>query len=125
MKISCGLQPCLEVVEQAQLAEELGYDRAWLYDSPAIYGDIWVALARVAERTERIGLGTAVLVPSLRSVIATASAMMLSAVSCAVRPPRSRPMGAYTRSRSSGVTSQRAIRSKRAAWVPRLPMAPM
>jgi len=75
VKISCGLQPCLEVVEQAQLAEELGYDRAWLYDSPAIYGDIWVALARVAERTERIGLGTAVLVPSLRSVIATASAI--------------------------------------------------
>jgi len=75
VKISCGLQPCLDVVEQGQLAEELGYDRAWLYDSPAIYGDIWVALARLAERTDRIGLGTAVLVPSLRTVMATASAI--------------------------------------------------
>lgn len=75
MRISCGLVPSLDVVEHAQLAEELGYERAWLYDSPAIYGDIWVALGRILERTERIGLGTAVLVPSLRSVVVTAAAI--------------------------------------------------
>ena len=75
MQISCGLVPSLDVVEQAKMAEQLGYERAWLYDSPAIYLDIWVSLARIAEHTDRIGLGTAVLVPSLRSVIATASAM--------------------------------------------------
>ena len=75
MKISCGIVPSLDSVEQAQLAEELGYDRAWLYDSPAIYADIWITLARIAEHTDRIGLGTAVLVPSLRSVMATASAI--------------------------------------------------
>ena len=75
MEISCGLVPSLDVVEQAKVAEQLGYERAWLYDSPAIYLDIWVSLARIAEHTDRIGLGTAVLVPSLRSVIATASAM--------------------------------------------------
>ena len=75
MKISCGIVPSLDSVEQATLAEELGYDRAWLYDSPAIYADIWVTMARIAEHTDRIGLGTAVLVPSLRSVIATASAI--------------------------------------------------
>jgi len=75
VKISCGIVPSLDSVEQAQLAEELGYDRAWLYDSPAIYADIWVTMARIADHTERIGLGTAVLVPSLRSVIATASAI--------------------------------------------------
>src|ERR1700712_2954124 len=75
MDISCGLVPSLDVVNQAVIAERLGYERAWLYDSPAIYLDIWVSLARIAEHTERIGLGTAVLVPSLRSVIATASAI--------------------------------------------------
>jgi 5,10-methylenetetrahydromethanopterin reductase len=75
MKISCGLAPSLAVVEHAQLAESLGYDRVWLYDSPAIYLDIWVSLARVAEHTDRIGLGTAVLVPSLRHVVATAAAI--------------------------------------------------
>jgi 5,10-methylenetetrahydromethanopterin reductase len=75
MQISCGLVPSLDVVEHAKLAEELGYERAWLYDSPAIYLDIWVSLARIAEHTQRIGLGTAVLVPSLRGVVATASAI--------------------------------------------------
>ena len=75
MQISCGLVPSLDVVEHAKLAEQLGYERAWLYDSPAIYLDIWVALARIAENTDRIGLGTAVLVPSLRGVVATAAAI--------------------------------------------------
>jgi 5,10-methylenetetrahydromethanopterin reductase len=75
MKISCGLAPGHSVVEHAQLAESLGYDRVWLYDSPAIYLDIWVSLTRVAEHTDRIGLGTAVLVPSLRHVVATAAAI--------------------------------------------------
>src|SRR3984957_18256603 len=75
MNISCGLAPSLAVVEHAQLAESLGYDRVWLYDSPAIYLDIWVSLARVAEHTDRIGLGTAVLGPRLRHVVVTAAAI--------------------------------------------------
>src|SRR3974390_3448729 len=75
MNISCGLPPGRAVVEHAQLAESLGYDRVWLYDSSAILLDGWVSLARVAEHTDRIGLGTAVVVPSLRSVVATAAAI--------------------------------------------------
>jgi 5,10-methylenetetrahydromethanopterin reductase len=75
MQISCGFAPSLDLVEQVTLAEQLGYERAWLYDSPAIYLDIWTSLGRLAERTERIGLGTAVLVPSLRGVVATAAAI--------------------------------------------------
>ena len=57
------------------VAESLGYERAWLYDSPALYPDVWVTLARVAERTERIGLGPAVLIPSLRHVLVQATAI--------------------------------------------------
>ena len=75
MRISCGLAPSLDTVEHAKLAEELGYDRVWLYDSPAIYLDIWASLALVASATERIGLGTAVLVPGLRNVVAEAAAI--------------------------------------------------
>ena len=37
------------------LAEELGYERVWLFDSPALYPDVWVTLAQVAEATERVG----------------------------------------------------------------------
>jgi 5,10-methylenetetrahydromethanopterin reductase len=73
--VSCAFPPGPEVVEHAVLAESLGYERAWLYDSPALYPDVWVTLSRVAERTERIGLGPAVLIPSLRHVLVQATAI--------------------------------------------------
>jgi 5,10-methylenetetrahydromethanopterin reductase len=50
------------------------YSRVWLFDSAALYEDIWVWLALIAEHTE-IPLGTAVLVPNLRHVMTTASAI--------------------------------------------------
>ncbi len=75
MDVSCAFPPGPDVVEHAVLAESLGYQRAWLYDSPALYPDVWVTLARVAERTDRIGLGPAVLIPSLRHVLAQAAAI--------------------------------------------------
>ncbi len=75
MDISCGFPPSNDAVEHAVLAESLGYRRAWVYDSPALYGDVWVTLARMADRTERIGLGPAVLIPNLRHVLVQASAI--------------------------------------------------
>jgi 5,10-methylenetetrahydromethanopterin reductase len=75
LTISCGFPPGPDVVAHARLAEDLGYERVWLFDSPALYGDVWIALARVAEATERIGLGPAVLVPSLRHPLTQASAI--------------------------------------------------
>jgi 5,10-methylenetetrahydromethanopterin reductase len=68
------MPPGPHVVDHAQLAHDLGYDRIWLYDSAALYQDIWVWLARIADRTE-IDVGTAVLVPNLRHVMTTASAI--------------------------------------------------
>lgn len=56
-------------------AERLGYSRAWLYDSPAIASDVWMALALAATRTSVIGLGPAVLIPSLRHPMTNAAAM--------------------------------------------------
>ncbi|ASR37236.1 hypothetical protein BAY61_22070 [Prauserella marina] len=61
--------------EHARIAEELGYTRAWFYDSPAICADVWMQLALAAERTEHIGLGTGVLVPALRHPMVTATAI--------------------------------------------------
>jgi 5,10-methylenetetrahydromethanopterin reductase len=75
MKISIGVPPGPEATALAIRAEELGYDRIWMYDSAALYEDIWIHLARAAEATKRIGLGTAVLVPNLRHVMTTASAI--------------------------------------------------
>jgi 5,10-methylenetetrahydromethanopterin reductase len=72
---SCALPPSFQVVEYARAARSYGYDRIWLFDSPALYVDVWVALARIAERVDDIGLGTAVLIPSLRHPMVTASAI--------------------------------------------------
>jgi 5,10-methylenetetrahydromethanopterin reductase len=75
MKISLGTPPGPRARELARRAEQLGYDGIWLFDSAAIYEDVWAHLALIADATERIHLGTAVLVPNLRHVMATASAI--------------------------------------------------
>ena len=67
--------------DHVALAEHLGYARAWLYDSPALYHDVWMSLARCAERTHTIGLGPAVIVPSLRHPMVTAAAVATSPTS--------------------------------------------
>ena len=73
--ISCVFAPSLDTPAHIQLAERLGYRRAWCYDSPALYGDPWMVLALAAGRTAGIGLGPASLVPSLRHPVVTAAAL--------------------------------------------------
>ncbi len=85
MDISCAFATSLSTPEDIRAAESLGYSRAWSYDSPALYPDVWVALSQAAERTERIGLGPAVLVPSLRHPMTNAAAI---AGLCAMAPGR-------------------------------------
>ncbi len=69
------LPPGPAALEHALLAERLGYDRIWMPEVPAHGHDIWIALARIAERTTRIGIGPAVLIPSYRHPVAQASAI--------------------------------------------------
>ncbi len=75
MEISCSFATSLDTPDHIAIAERLGYRRAWCYDSPALYPDVWMTLARAAERTKRIGLGPGVLVPSLRHVLTNAAAV--------------------------------------------------
>lgn len=75
MQISIGVPPGPKSRELAVRAEELGYDRIWFFDSASLYEDVWIHLAQVAEATDRIGIGTGVLVPNLRHVMTTASAI--------------------------------------------------
>ena len=74
MKISFASPTTLDSPEQVALAEELGYERAWLYDTPQQSPDVWMMLALAAQRTERIGLGPGVLVPTLRHPMVNAAA---------------------------------------------------
>ena len=75
MDISCAFATSSDTPAHVQVAETLGYRRAWLYDSPALYPDVWMILTRCAERTSRIGLGPGVLVPSLRHPMVNAAAI--------------------------------------------------
>jgi 5,10-methylenetetrahydromethanopterin reductase len=73
--LSCAFATALDTPDHIAVAEGLGYRRAWCYDSPGLYPDVWMVLARAADRTSTIGLGPGVLVPSLRHVAVNAAAV--------------------------------------------------
>src|SRR5215216_5816868 len=79
MEMSCAFPTTLDSPEWVKVAEDLGYDRAWLYDTPQQSPDVWMTLALAAERTERIGLGPGVLIPTLRHPMVNAAASAASA----------------------------------------------
>jgi alkanesulfonate monooxygenase SsuD/methylene tetrahydromethanopterin reductase-like flavin-dependent oxidoreductase (luciferase family) len=55
-------------------AEELGFSRAWFYDTQMLSADPFVAMAAAAMKTKKIRLGTGVLVPSNRIAPVAANA---------------------------------------------------
>jgi 5,10-methylenetetrahydromethanopterin reductase len=57
-----------------QRAEELGFTRAWFYDTQMLSADPFVAMAAAAMKTTRIRLGTGVLIPSNRLAPVSANA---------------------------------------------------
>ena len=69
------LPPGPKTVAYAVIAEKLGYESVWCPEIPAFGHDIWITLARIAERTSRIGVGASVLIPSYRHAVAQASAI--------------------------------------------------
>jgi len=74
MKISAQFATSPDSDEHIAIAEQLGYDRAWLFDTPQQGPDVWMMLALAARRTTTIGLGPGVLVPTLRHPMVNASA---------------------------------------------------
>ena len=56
-------------------AEELGYARAWFFDTQMLNADIFVAMGAAAVQTSRIPLATGVLIPSNRIAPVAASAL--------------------------------------------------
>jgi 5,10-methylenetetrahydromethanopterin reductase len=79
MEIGCLFPPTMDTHEHIRLAEELGYTRAYVYDSPAFLADAWMVLARAAEVTEEITIGVSVITPKLRHLISnTGSVATLS-----------------------------------------------
>jgi 5,10-methylenetetrahydromethanopterin reductase len=75
IELACGLPPGPAFADRVVLAEELGYDRAWIFGSASLWEDPFVHLALAATRTSRIGLATAVLVPPERPPVTMASSI--------------------------------------------------
>jgi 5,10-methylenetetrahydromethanopterin reductase len=107
MKISCMFASRPDTPSHIALAEELGYHRAWCYDSPGLCSDVWMTLAQAAARTERIGLATGMLIPSLRHIMVNASAIATL--------DRLAP-GRVTIGVSSGLTAVRVLGLKPVPW---------
>jgi 5,10-methylenetetrahydromethanopterin reductase len=104
--ISVALPPTRHIVDYAEAIQKAGAHRLWLHDSPAVYGDIWIALARAAEATS-LPLGTAVAVPSLRHPMVTAAAI----ASIEELAP-----GRLTVAMGTGYTARRAMGHKPITW---------
>ena len=107
MEISCAFPTTLDSPQHVALAEQLGYGRAWLYDTPQQSPDVWMTLALAAERTERIGLGPGVLVPTLRHPMVNAAA---TAALAALAPNR------VAVAFGTGFTGRRAMGYRAIPW---------
>lgn len=107
MEVSCAFPTTLDSPDKVVVAEQLGYSRAWLYDTPQQSPDVWMTLALAAQRTERIGLGPGVLIPSLRHPMVNAAA---TATLAALAPGRTAV--AF----GTGFTGRRAMGYRGITW---------
>jgi 5,10-methylenetetrahydromethanopterin reductase len=107
MKISSQFPTSLDSPQHIAVSERLGYDRAWLFDTPQQSPDVWMMLALAAERTERIGLGPGVLVPTLRHPMVNASG---AAALSALAP------GRVAVAFGTGFAGARAMGAKASTW---------
>ncbi len=74
MRFAIALPTDAESWRVVRRAEELGFGRAWFYDTQMLSADPFVAMAAAALKTTRIRLGSGVLIPSNRLAAVTANA---------------------------------------------------
>jgi alkanesulfonate monooxygenase SsuD/methylene tetrahydromethanopterin reductase-like flavin-dependent oxidoreductase (luciferase family) len=75
MDFGIFLAPAADSWKIVVRAEELGYRRAWFYDTQLLNAELFVAMAATAMRTSTIRLGTGVLIPSNRIAPVAASGL--------------------------------------------------
>ena len=75
MKFGICVAAKISNIELIEVADERGYDSAWVADSQMIWSDCYATLAVAAERTKRIQLGTGVAIAGTRIAPVTAAAI--------------------------------------------------
>ena len=66
MEFGVAFTPRVGDYDLVALAETLGFDQAWFFDSQMIYSDVYATMAVAARETRRIRLATGVAVPTTR-----------------------------------------------------------
>ena len=74
MKFAIAIPTDADSWRLVRRAEELGFSRAWFYDTQMLSADPFVAMAAAAIKTAKIRLGTGVLIPSNRLAAVAANA---------------------------------------------------
>ena len=75
MEFGIALATSMESWKVVQRAEALGFHEAWFYDTQLLNPDVFIGMALAATHTDRIRLGTGVLIPSNRIEPVTANAL--------------------------------------------------
>src|SRR5438876_10898064 len=75
MDFGINLATAADSFKIVKRAEELGYARAWFYDTQMLNADVFVAMGAAAVQTSKIRLATGVLIPSNRLAPVAASAL--------------------------------------------------
>jgi 5,10-methylenetetrahydromethanopterin reductase len=107
MEINSLFPPSLATPDHIVLAEELGYQRAWVYDVPVSFADTGITLGIAAARTTHIRLGVAVFTPHLRHLTMNAA---LIAHLATVAP------GRFDAAVGAGFTSAAYLARKPSKW---------
>ena len=66
MEFGVTFTPRIGDYDLVAMAESLGFDQAWFFDSQMIYSDVYATMAVAARETRRIRLATGVAVPTTR-----------------------------------------------------------
>src|SRR5437588_2605270 len=72
MRFGVAFPAYIDIYKEIAELERIGFDSAWLFDSPMVYSDVYATMALAAEHTSRITLGTAVSVARNRVAPVTA-----------------------------------------------------
>src|SRR5689334_22758033 len=85
MDIGLFIPPVIDSAKLVQRAEALGYQRAWMYDTPMLNSELFTSLTVAALSTKKIRIASGVMIPGNR--IAPVAACGLATLS-ALAPGR-------------------------------------
>jgi 5,10-methylenetetrahydromethanopterin reductase len=107
MEINAVFAPAMDTPDHIVRAEEIGYERAWVYDVPVSYADTAATLGIAAGRTSTIRLGISVITPHLRHI--TTNAAMIAYLATAAP-------GRFEAGVGAGFTSSTYLARKPSKW---------